>query len=344
VRLLPCPQCPAAAASSSPTSAPADQLAVADIYQSPGDRADEEVASLLERVHSLVPLMSPEAVTRTARKLRLVQRDVAEAHSASRRSPCSSEEDEDEDGEEEADPTAALDFAATDSASDAAGASDDGRQDGSSGDELAADGELLSLRCHECSDDEPTSEEGSQPPSPGGARQLEREAYKRRRRAADARQRSAFPSLQRSAFPSLVSSQLKCQHCMAGGALGLGACESAAMVEFDDINDIIAAEVPFVDSLDGEAREDACRSARYKMYRGVIAWKFADPLGSGRRRRIPDCCVWQIRDLFPDPRCDETCDYLRGCERKGHYVGFRTAAESKAAREGMTLIDLEYED
>ena len=122
----------------------------------------------------------------------------------------------------------------------------------------------------------------------------------------------------------------------------MGACESAAMVEFDDINDIIAAEVPFVDSLDGEAREDACRSARYKMYRGVIAWKFADPLGSGKRKRIPDCCTWQIRDLFPDPRCDETCDKLRGCERKGHYVGFRTVAESKAAREGMTLIDLEY--
>ena len=286
------------------------------------------MASLLERVVSLVPLMSPEAVTRTARKLRLVQRDVAEALSASRRSPCSSEEDEDEDGEEEA-VVAALDFAATDSASDAAGASNDGRQDGSSGDELAADGELLSLRCHECSDDEPTSEEGSQPPSPGGARQLERDAYEQRRRAADARQRSAFPSL--------VSSQLKCQHCMAGGALGLGACESAAMVEFDDVNEIIAAEVPFVDSLVGEAREDACRAARYKMYRAVIAWKFADPLGSGRRRRIPDCCVWQIRDLFPDPRCDETCDYLRGCERKGHYVGFRTVAESKAAKEGVTL-------
>ena len=48
---------------------------------------------------------------------------------------------------------AALDFAATDSASDAAGASNDGQQDGSSGDELAADGDLLSLRCHECSDD-----------------------------------------------------------------------------------------------------------------------------------------------------------------------------------------------
>ena len=92
------------------------------------------MASLLERVHSLVPLMSPEAVTRTARKLRLVQRDVAEAHSASRRSPCSSDKDEDEDSEEEADPTAELDFLDCDSASDAAGASDDGRQDGSSGD------------------------------------------------------------------------------------------------------------------------------------------------------------------------------------------------------------------
>ena len=32
-------------------------------------------------------------------------------------------------------------------------------------------------------------------------------------------------------------------------------------------------------------------------------------------------------------------------ERKGHYnVGFRTVAESKAAREGVMLIDLEYED
>mmetsp|Transcript_16925 Transcript_16925/g.34193 ORF Transcript_16925/g.34193 Transcript_16925/m.34193 type:complete len:85 (+) Transcript_16925:107-361(+) len=42
--------------------------------------------------------------------------------------------------------------------------------------------------------------------------------------------------------------------------------------------------------------------------------------------------------LFPKPvcgTCDASCDYLDGCERSGHYTGFRTAAESRAIREGL---------
>ena len=179
--------------------------------ESPTHEVDAEVNSLLERVHSLVPLMSPDAVARTVRKLRLVQRDCSEARSDSRLVQRASSS-EDDDSEEQPDPVAEL-FPD----SDPAFASDDGQQGGSSDEELAAGGEQMKLCdrfCGDCSDADggATSEDGSDPPSPGAARQLAREAHERRRKKASARQRHALPSL--------VCGELKCSHCMAGGELG----------------------------------------------------------------------------------------------------------------------------
>jgi hypothetical protein len=76
------------------------------------------------------------------------------------------------------------------------------------------------------------------------------------------------------------------------------------------------------------------REARHAMYKAVIRWQWASPLGAENRVRLPDCVVHRIRRLFPNPRCTAGCDYLQCCERAGHYVGFRTAAESRAHREG----------
>ncbi|KAL1496539.1 hypothetical protein AB1Y20_014145 [Prymnesium parvum] len=53
-------------------------------FESPADRADAEVVSLdslLDRVHALVPLMSPQAITRTTRKLRQLKRDCVDVWS-----------------------------------------------------------------------------------------------------------------------------------------------------------------------------------------------------------------------------------------------------------------------
>ena len=82
------------------------------------------------------------------------------------------------------------------------------------------------------------------------------------------------------------------------------------------------------------------RAARHVCYKGVIAWQWANPLGAEQRVRLPSCVLYRVRKLFPNPCCDEGCDYLEECERKGHYVGFRTAEESRAAREGR--FDQEY--
>ncbi|KAI4895813.1 hypothetical protein NFI96_021991 [Prochilodus magdalenae] len=49
---------------------------------------------------------------------------------------------------------------------------------------------------------------------------------------------------------------------------------------------------------------EAYRNAAYGRF---VAWKYG-PLGPGNRVPIPSCCVWRVRDKFPDPR--------------GQYTGF----------------------
>ena len=86
------------------------------------------------------------------------------------------------------------------------------------------------------------------------------------------------------------------------------------------------------------------RGARYAMYRGVVGWLWANPLGAEQRVRLPTCVVKRVRREFPNPACkvSEGCDFGDACERKGHYTGFRTADESRARREGtFTCVDLD---
>ena len=72
------------------------------------------------------------------------------------------------------------------------------------------------------------------------------------------------------------------------------------------------------------------REARHALYRAVIHWIFCDPLGAGKRLRMPLCVKKRIRMMFPDPRCnpDDGCDYGSVCEANGHYVGHRSAIRS----------------
>ena len=179
------------------------------------------------------------------------------------------------------------------------------------------------------------------PPSPMTSDRRQREAWTRRRTAASRRQRA-------QGLPRFTANAIVCTACRDGGTMGDGSCLAKAMLDNEDIIDIFNSEVPEIDGMSGDARDDACSRARHACYRKFIAWKFADPLGSGVRRRIPDCCVWHIRDTFPDSRCGHGCDMLRCCERAGHFVGFKTAASSrrkrKADEESTTLVDPDYLD
>ena len=117
-------------------------------------------------------------------------------------------------------------------------------------------------------------------------------------------------------------------------------CEAEDMLEVPGIVDLIDRRITALRFVHADDLEAGRRAARYEAYRAYLKFRFAEPLGSGRRVQLPDCAVKAIRELFPSPKCcPETCDFLRGCERAKHYVGFRTTAQSRLLRNLYSYVD-----
>ena len=58
------------------------------------------------------------------------------------------------------------------------------------------------------------------------------------------------------------------------------------------------------------------RGGRYEVYRGVVAWQWANPLGAEQRVWLPACVVKRTRRLFPNPICCEgRCGFYARCEK-----------------------------
>ncbi|KAL1524247.1 hypothetical protein AB1Y20_019152 [Prymnesium parvum] len=125
-----------------------------------------------------------------------------------------------------------------------------------------------------------------------------------------------------------------CDVCDLGSNDPKWVCSAAQMLEEPKMQRIFEKHEKRLRSPKGLASDLDRREARYAMYRGWVAWQFADPLGAEKRVRLPMCVMQQIRKLFPSPKCSRgCCDYGVECEKLGHYVGFRTAAESRGIRE-----------
>jgi len=129
-----------------------------------------------------------------------------------------------------------------------------------------------------------------------------------------------------------------CDVCDLGSGGPEWACTAADMLQKTSVRKIREKHEARLRTAKGRAADPDRREARYAMYRGVVRWRWADPLGAENRVRLPMCVMQKIRRMFPNPICGPGCDYGVKCEKKGHYVGFRTAEESRALREGRCEV------
>jgi len=128
----------------------------------------------------------------------------------------------------------------------------------------------------------------------------------------------------RRAPPLLLTRRMRCLCCDDEVGTGdVGRC--SALQLFATLEDDLAEEDRLMEEdIDaGADLEPRHRAARKRAYRLFVAAHFGY-LGSGVRKRIPDCVVAAIRVRYRAPGCDCSIEQIATCAGHG-YVGFREA-------------------
>ena len=174
----------------------------------------------------------------------------------------------------------------------------------------------------------PMTSHGSSGGSGGGAQGSGRRRRRRRGRRSEPR---AFESLDN---PRLQIVCLPCEPRKQGELPCKAPCRTEVVKEDMRFSLAVERQQERAAAYVGDALlVEAHRTARYHLYRAFCSHEFAgEPQGSGQRVKLPDCFEEYVRTTFPNPICGAGCDYLRGCERAGHYTGFLSAEESKERR------------
>jgi hypothetical protein len=131
--------------------------------------------------------------------------------------------------------------------------------------------------------------------------------------------------------------ELYCDYCDLGGGVAID-CMAMVMLQERDVAGVVEKHQK---RRRLHARADVNGGeARHACYKCIVASQFKDPLGAEQRVRLPGCVTRCVRRLFPNPACGSGCDYDDACVACGHYAGFRTAAQSRALREGALFSEV----
>lgn len=347
-----------------PAGAPVDALQAA--AGSSDSAADTRLRELVSEIIGLAPLVSPDAFRQAAQELQGAAGFDQVRGEASPARPRQLLFDEQPDPGSESDAGGAPSIGSRDSSRDSRDGSTSSKSLVSDGDEVPAGapiwmpnvgmlwpcsarfggedpdpGGFGNMVCNgqpqpEAVQQDGASEAGSGDSAPSGSERSSQQGRPRRRRRRGGGRRGSRGSGQGTDLAH--GRDMACDVCDLQSGGPQWACMACDMLQQPSIQKIREKHETRLASPRGKASDPDRREARYAMYRGVVRWHWSDPLGAENRVRLPMCVMQRIRRIFPNPACVAgVCDFGVQCERCGHYVGFRTADESRAIREGAYL-------
>ena len=100
---------------------------------------------------------------------------------------------------------------------------------------------------------------------------------------------------------------MMCDVCDLGSGGPQWACTAADMLQQTSMQKIREKHEAKLKTAKGRAGDPDRREARYAMYRGVVRWRWADPLGAENRVRLPVCVMHDAANPAPVPKSRVWC-------------------------------------